>query len=150
MGYTAHLARLLAPLGIYDLRETSLSGACIAALGEAMDEVAEELAEGLREALLPTAQDTGLHAWEQTLGLPAQATGEARRAALKSLLCADPVWCSPLQLQQQLQACGISVTLTVADQTVRVRCSTIPVEGGWERHLIEALLPAHLTVEYRT
>lgn len=148
MGYTTYLTRLLEPLGVYDLREGSISGACVAALGEAMDEVAAELDETLREAIVPTAEGFGLQLWEQALKLPVQDTVEARRAALQHLLGAEPVCCSALQLQRQLKACGIDAVLYVTDQTVTVRGSTIPAEGSRERQLIEALLPAHLAVTY--
>lgn len=150
MGYTAYLSRLLAPLGVYDLREESLSGACIAALGEAMDELAAELAEGLNEAVLTTAQAEGLTHWERLLPLPAQTAVEARREALQSLLCAEPVCCSAYRLQQQLAACGIDAVLYVTDQTVTVRSDSVPAEGSRARQLIEALLPAHLAVRYTT
>lgn len=151
MGYTAYLTRLLSPLGVYDLREGSISGACVAALGEAMDEVATELDTALRESIISTAQDAGLQLWEQALALPpAQDSVEARRAALQSLLCTEPVHCSGLQILRQLQACGIDVMLSATNQTVTVRCSPVPAVGSPERRLIEALMPAHLAVTYTT
>ena len=48
--YEAYLRDLLAPLGIYDLSEGSVSGAAVCALGAGLDAVAEQLA-GINEQL---------------------------------------------------------------------------------------------------
>lgn len=152
MGYGAYLAGLLAPLGVYDLSEQSRSGACVAALGAAMDEIDQSLTEGLREAFPQMAQDAGLRLWEQTLALTPQADPDARRRAIRTLVYGGGgVSCSARDISLMLQDCGVSVQLTMdADKkTVLVGCASIPPEGSAQRALIERLLPAHLAVEYR-
>ena len=43
MGYSDHLRRLLRPLGVYDLRPESLSGAELEALGQGLDGVSARM-----------------------------------------------------------------------------------------------------------
>ena len=65
--YAGYLARLLTPLGVYDLREDSVSGAMICALGSELDEVYEQLQSGLADAFPQTAGAEALARWEQAL-----------------------------------------------------------------------------------
>ena len=58
--YEGYLRDLLAPLGIYDLTERSVSGAAVCALGTGLDDVSDRLEEIEREALTATAEDEGL------------------------------------------------------------------------------------------
>ena len=58
--YEAYLRNLLAPLGIYDLTEHSVSGAAVCALGAGLDAVDNRLAVIERESLTATAEDEGL------------------------------------------------------------------------------------------
>ena len=55
--YEGYLRDLLAPLGIYDLTERSVSGAAVCALGTGLDDVSDRLEEIEREALTATAED---------------------------------------------------------------------------------------------
>ena len=60
MGYSDHLRRLLRPLGVYDLRPESLSGAELEALGQGLDGVSARMDYVERESALATAQGEGL------------------------------------------------------------------------------------------
>lgn len=58
--YAEYLIRLLAPLGVYDLEETSVSGGAVYALGDGLDEAAETIDYVEREGNTATAQEEGL------------------------------------------------------------------------------------------
>ena len=150
MGYAQNLIGLLAPLGVYNLREESCSGACIQALGEEMDAVMLVLEQGLRESCVATALDEGLAIWERTLGGPVQPHVDGRRLSIQTRLYSDTVACSGSAMERTLSACGIDVMLSIeaGGQTIVVQCATIPEETSAERALIEAVLPAHLAVRY--
>ena len=148
--YAGYLARLLAPLGVYDLREGSVSGAMLYALGDALDEVYEQLRAGLADAFPQTAGADALARWEQALPRHgADADPDHRRAALAFLLGQEEVSCSPAAIRAALEACGVPAGLEMSGQnTVTV---TVPpgVAGDAELNLlIRGLIPAHLAIEW--
>ena len=84
--YEQYLIRLLAPLGLYDLRAPH-NGGELAALGGELDSVSGlvELVE--RESLLATAESEGLDRREVLFAhKPAAVTQEDRREAIAALL----------------------------------------------------------------
>ena len=146
--YAEYLARLLAPLGVYDLREDSVSGAMVCALGEALDAAHEKLRADLADAFPQTAQD--LSQWERIL--PRHGTDpdpERRRAALLHLLGQEDVSCSAGAIEAALSACGIPATLEMtAGNRVRV---TVPAgirDNAEQLLLIGSLIPAHLEITW--
>ena len=146
--YAGYLARLLAPLGVYDLREGSVSGAMIGALGGELDEVSEQLQAGLADGFPQTAGVDALARWEQALPRHGNdADPENRRAALAYLLGQGEVSCSLAAIRAALAACGVTASLEMSGQnTVTV---TVPpgVAGDGERDLlIRGLIPAHLGI----
>ena len=58
--YEQYLRALLAPLGVYDLRDGTINGAELYALGIGMDAVSQRLETVERESLTATAEDEGL------------------------------------------------------------------------------------------
>ena len=146
--YAQYLARLLAPLGVYDLREESVSGAMVCALGEALDGVHARLRADLTDAFPQSAED--LSQWERIL--PRHGTDpdpEVRRAALLRLLGQGDVCCSAAAIEAALSACGVPAALEMNGQN-RV---TVTVPAGTRDDaalnlLIRGLVPAHLGINW--
>lgn len=146
--YAQYLARLLAPLGVYDLREDSVSGAMVCALGEALDAVYAKLQADLADAFPQSAAD--ITQWERILprhGIDPDP--ERRRAALLHLLGQEDVSCSAAAIEAALSACGIPATLEMSAQN-RV---TVTVPAGTQDNaeqllLIGSLIPAHLEIRW--
>ena len=154
MGYGEYLRELLRPLGVYRLDESSLSGAEIAALGEAMDALASSLREGLQNALPMSAEDAGLRRAESLFPfLPVRGSTEERRAALAGLWQVRDDGFSASALNRCLAACGMECTVeeTGTPNHVRVRFPGVmgqPEQYGARKKIIEAILPCQLAVEY--
>ena len=88
--YEQYLRALLAPLGVYDLRDGTINGAELYALGIGMDAVSQRLETVERESLTATAEDEGLSRREALFARrPAAVTPEERRAAIAALLQID-------------------------------------------------------------
>lgn len=145
--YAEYLMRLLEPLGVYDLRESSVSGALICALGEALDEVHGRMRSDLRDAFPQSAGDLSL--WERLLPPTAQADPDARRAAIVHLLGRPEVCCSAGEICAALEACGISARLA-SDGQDRVTVFLAPalVSDPVARMLVRNLVPAHLAISW--
>ena len=148
--YAGYLARLLAPLGVYDLREGSVSGAMIHALGDALDGVHEQLRAGLADGFPQTAGAEALARWEQAL--PRHGTDadpENRRAALAFLLGQEEVSCSLASIRAALVACGVPASLEMRGQnTVTVTVPPGVEDDAGLNPLIRSLIPAHLAIEW--
>ena len=146
--YAQYLARLLAPLGVYDLREDSVSGAMVCALGAALDEVCGQMRSDLAGAFPQSAED--LSRWERIL--PRHGTDpdpENRRAALMHLLGQESVSCSAEAIEAAFLACGVPAALEMSGQN-RV---TITAPAGTQDNaelnlLIRGLVPAHLGIQW--
>ena len=148
--YAGYLARLLAPLGVYDLREGSVSGAMICALGEALDEVYAQLRAGLADAFPQTAGADALARWASALPRHgADPDPENRRAALAFLLGQEAVSCSPAAICAALEACGVPASLAMSGQnTVTVTVPPGVAGDAALTPLIRGLIPAHLGIEW--
>ena len=105
--YEQYLIRLLAPLGLYDLRAPH-NGGELAALGGELDSVSGlvELVE--RESLLATAESEGLDRREVLFAhKPAAVTQEDRREAIAALLRISEDSLTPEAINDTLTGCGI-------------------------------------------
>ena len=128
--YEQYLIRLLAPLGLYDLRAPH-NGGELAALGGELDSVSGlvELVE--RESLLATAESEGLDRREVLFAhKPAAVTQEDRREAIAALLRISEDSLTPEAINDTLTGCGIRAEF---DQI---------------RKIILDILPCHLEVEF--
>ena len=87
MKYATYLTRLLQPLGVYDLSDTSLSGSEIYALGQALDVANDAIAENLRNGIPVTADAESLNRYLSILPVkPVSRETEQMRKALIVLL----------------------------------------------------------------
>lgn len=133
--YEQYLIRLLAPLGLYDLRAPH-NGGELAALGGELDSVSGlvELVE--RESLLATAESEGLD----------------RREAIAALLRISEDSLTPEAINDTLTGCGIRARAEEkADGSLRVvfpRTAGVPAEFDQIRKIILDILPCHLEVEF--
>ena len=151
--YERFLQDLLAPLGIYDLRPGSVSGAAVYALGGGLDAVWEHLETTEREALTTTAEDEGLDRREALFARrPAASTAEDRRAAIAALLQIDGDSLTPSAIDATLRGCGIKArALEMGDGQLRVIFPEVAGEPeGFDqiRRIILDILPCHLGVEF--
>ncbi len=146
--YARYLARLLAPLGVYDLREESVSGAMVCALGEALDDVQAGIRTGLNEAFPQRAEALG--PWERVL--PRHGTDpdpEHRREALLHLLGQPEVSCSAAAICAALAACGVPAALEPGTQNRVVLTVPAGTRDDAELNLlIRGLIPAHLGIQW--
>ena len=134
--YEGYLRDLLAPLGIYDLTERSVSGAAVCALGTGLDDVSDRLEEIEREALTATAEDEGLD----------------RRAAIAALLQIDGDSLTPEAIDRTIRGCGIKArAIEMGDRQLRVIFPEVAGEPeGFPQiqKIILDILPCHLGVEF--
>lgn len=151
--YEAYLRRLLEPLGVYDLSETSVSGAAVCALGAELDQVSEALEAAEREALTATAEDLGLDRREALFARrPAASTAEDRRAAIAALLRIDGDSLTPSAIDATLRGCGIRArAIEMGESRLRVIFPEVagePEDFGQIQKIILDILPCHLGVEF--
>lgn len=151
--YEAYLRNLLAPLGIYDLTENSVSGAAVCALGAGLDAVGSRLAVIERESLTATAEDEGLTRRETLfVRRPAAFTAADRRAAIAALLQIDGDSLTPRAIDATLRGCGIKArAIEMGDGQLRVIFPEVAGEPeGFDqiRRIILDILPCHLGVEF--
>lgn len=151
--YEEFLRRLIAPLGVYDLRPGSVNGAELYALGKALDSVADRLAEAEREALTATAEDEGLSRREALFARrPVAASPEERRAAIAALLQIDGDSLTPAAVDTTIRGCGIRARAQEIDAGhLRVSfpdVAGVPAEFEQIKKIILDILPCHLGVEF--
>ncbi|WP_417044018.1 hypothetical protein [Dysosmobacter sp.] len=151
--YAQYLIRLLAPLGIYDLREQSASGAAVYALGSELDAASGTLDYAEREGNTATAQGEGLDRRESLFARrPAAVTAEDRRAAIAALLQIDGDSLTPSAIDATLRGCGIKArAIEMGGQNVRVifpEVAGVPPEFEQIQKIILDILPCHLGVEF--
>ena len=151
--YAEYLIRLLAPLGVYDLEETSVSGGAVYALGDGLDEAAETIDYVEREGNTATAQEEGLDRRESLFARrPAASTPEDRRAAIAALLQIDGDSLTPNAIDATLRGCGIKArAIKLGGQNLAVifpEVAGIPPEFDQIQKIILDILPCHLGVEF--
>jgi hypothetical protein len=151
--YEEYLRALLEPLGVYDLREGSINGAELAALGLSFDRIGERLETVERESLTATAEDEGLDRREALfLRRPAAEIPEERRGAIAALLQIDGDSLTPSAINRTLQGCGIKAwAQELGDGQLRVvfpEVAGVPAEFEQIRSIILDILPCHLAVEF--
>lgn len=151
--YEQYLRALLAPLGVYDLRDGTINGAELYALGIGMDAVSQRLATVERESLTATAEDEGLSRREALFARrPAAVTPEERRAAIAALLQIDGDSLTPSSINKTICGCGIRArALEMGEGCLRVifpEAAGVPAEFEQIRDIILDILPCHLEVEF--
>lgn len=151
--YAQYLIRLLSPLGIYDLRGDSASGAAVYALGEGLDTAEAALEYAEREGNTATAQGEGLDRREALFARrPAAHTAEDRRAAIAALLQIDGDSLTPSAIDATLRGCGIRArAIEMGEGNLRVIFPDVggePPEFEQIRTIILDILPCHLGVEF--
>ena len=154
MGAYADMARLLRPLGIYDVDE-GYGAEELRVLGGALDAAAAEMERLEGEFLLPTAEGEGLDAWEELFPYRPVCTGaEERRRAIAALLRIDGRSFTAAALNDTLTGCGIVARVEESGTPMAVTVSFPETRGlpegfdGLSRR-IESILPCHLQVGYR-
>lgn len=151
--YEQYLRALLAPLGVYDLRDGTINGAELYALGTGMDTVSQRLETVERESLTATAEDEGLSRREALFARrPAAVTPEERRAAIAALLQIDGDSLTPSAINKTICGCGIPArAMEMGEGCLRVifpEVIGIPAEFEQIRDIILDILPCHLEVEF--
>lgn len=154
MAYTEYLQRLLSPLGVYELREESVSGAMVAALGEELDAIWAQLRQDTADAFPQTAGATALRAWEHICPphfFPA--TAEEQRNILTYLLSREEVNCSASAIVALLAVCGFEATVDEDTEApkIDIYLPTAALAGAQEKALkamVRELVPAHLTISW--
>ena len=151
--YEAYLRALLAPLGIYDLTEESVSGAELRGLAAGLDGVSAALETVERESLTATAEGEGLDRREALFARrPAAVTPEERRKAIAALLQIDGDSLTPAAIDQTILGCGIRArALEMGQGKLRVIFPDVggqPPEFEQIRDIILDILPCHLEVEF--
>jgi len=153
MGYSDYLKNLLRPMRLYELDE-GCGAAEIEVLGGAFDEVFEALERAEAEAIVPTAEDKGLSAFETILPYtPGYLSLAGRRGAIMALLRIDGCSFTPSALCDTLSGCGVSAVVQEAEAANTVRVSFPGTRGlpqGFEglKVRVEKILPCHLDIEY--
>ncbi len=154
MAYTQYLQQLLSPLGVYDLEEDSVSGACLGALGEELDEIWALLQQNLADAFPQSAADPALLAWERCLPPhPCPESPAERQQALAAILGQGGLCPSAGRVEALLDACGLTVSLEEADNapTVTVTAQNVPSgQTAALNLLLRKLIPAHLQIQTGT
>ena len=149
--YEQYLIRLLAPLGLYDLRAPH-NGGELAALGGELDSVSGlvELVE--RESLLATAESEGLDRREVLFAhKPAAVTQGDRREAIAALLRISEDSLTPEAINDTLTGCGIRAKAEETAEGLRVifpKTAGIPADFEQIQSIILDILPCHLEVEF--
>lgn len=151
--YETYLRDMLEPLGVYDLREGSINGAELAALGAGLDRIETRLERAEREALTATAEEEGLRRREALFTRrPAADRPEERRAAIAALLQIDGDSLTPEDIDRTLRGCGIRArAVELGGGRLRVvfpDTAGVPAEFSQIQAMILDILPCHLEVEF--
>lgn len=151
--YEQYLRALLAPLGVYDMAQTSRSSGELAALGSVLDEVAALVDWVERESHVATAENDGLSRREVLLPFFSGTTNvKGRRAALKALMNVSSDSLTPAAIDESLWGCGVEAqAIELGDGKLQVRFPHVGgVPDNFERirHIVLELIPCHLEVEF--
>ena len=131
MGYSDHLRRLLRPLGVYDLRPESLSGAELEALGQGLDGVSARMDYVERESALATAQGEGLDRREALFArTPVHYTTDLRRQAIAALLRIGGDCFTLTDINNTISGCGIKALAQEKDRFGYIRIIFPDVAAG--------------------
>ena len=146
------LRRTLRPLGVYDLN-APINGTSLDVKGAALDELSAWLEELERESDLTRAEDWGLEDWKSLFDLrPASRSRQELRQALQALLRVGTGVCTLKAVRETLSGCGIATDVEeIGTGLVRVSFpGTVGRPEGFERLMenVEAILPAHVGIEY--
>ncbi len=154
MNCADQLRDLLAPLGVYNLDPSSLSGAELEALGFALDSLSQRLDYVENEGALATAADEGLVRRERLFAhTGALISPSLRRNAIAALLRIG-MGCPTLQsINDTISGCGVRAIVSEKNQANCVRVSFPDVRGIPEnfsqvKQIILDILPVHLDVEF--
>ena len=154
MGYGEHLRNLLRPLYIYDLKEGSLSGSELDALGCGLDALSERLDYVEQESALATATGEGLDRREALFArTPVHYTTDLRRQAIAALLRIGGDCFTLSDINNTISGCGIKALAQEKEQFGYIRIIFPDVAGipeGFDqiRKIILDIIPCHLDVEF--
>lgn len=151
--YEQYLQALLAPLGVYDLSEGSISGSAVYAAGTGLDQVNGQMELTERESLTATAEGEGLDRREALFARkPAAVTPEQRRLAIAALLQIDGDSLTPEAIDRTIRGCGIRAKALEIDtghlRVIFPDVSGVPEEFDQIQKIILDILPCHLEVEF--
>jgi hypothetical protein len=151
--YEAHLKNLLAPLGIYDLRDGTLNESALFAAAVGLDGVSDKLEYTEREALTVTAEGEGLKRREALFARrPAANTVNLRRSAIAALLQIDADSFSLDSINRTISGCGIkALAQEMGEGHIRIifpEVAGIPEEFQQIQKIILDIIPCHLATEF--
>lgn len=156
MGYTAQLQQLLSPLGVYDLGESSVSGAMVTALGEALDALRQELDGTLADSFAQSAGATAMALWEQLLPLHYHPPTLAQRQAMANFYLTRPeIDCFAASVLAALNACGLTGTVDAVTEAPKIAI-TLPQTNLSEadvariKQFVANFVPAHRKISWHT
>lgn len=153
-GYEAYLKELLAPLGVYDLSDGSLSESELFAAGAGLDGVAARLENAERESLVPTAEDEGLRRREALFARKPVSPGVAqRRQAIAALMRIGGDCFSLNDINSTISGCGIKALAQETDEYGHIRVVFPETAGepeGYEqiKKIVLDIIPCHLETEF--
>ena len=152
MSAAQYLRDLLRPLGVYDLA-APFSGGELDAAGKELDEIEELLEEIGQETCLATAEGWGAEKWAALFARrPMAEGGQALAKALAALLRISGDSFTLADINDTVSGCGIPAQVTergVGQVTVSFPGVAGEPAGFVQlKELIEAILPAHLDIEY--
>ena len=147
------MKELLAPLGVYDLAEGTVSEGELYALGALLDIVGQRLETVERESLTATAEGEGLERRENLFTRrPVAVTAESRRAAIAALLQIDGDSLTPEAINRTIQGCGVRAKALEVDtghlRVIFPEVNGVPPEFQEIENIVLDILPCHLEVEF--
>lgn len=149
MQYVTYLTRLLQPMGVYDLSETSLVGNELAAVGQALDEVNAAITTNLCNGIPTTADAETLQYDLSILPVRPMSKGtEQLRAALLALLKIRGRTISQAELNRLLNLLAPGTTyLRVGTNQASIDLpSTTAALQMQYRKIAEFLLPSQIEI----
>lgn len=151
--YEAYLKNLLAPLGIYDLRDGTLNESTLFASAVGLDGVSDKLEYAEREALTGMAEGEGLKRREALFARrPAANTVCLRRRAIAALLQIDADSFSLDSINRTVSGCGIkALAQEMGGGHIRIvfpEVVGIPEEFRQIQKITLDIIPCHLETEF--
>ncbi len=146
------MIKKLAPLGIYDTRNTSNIYAELSAYAAAIDSYRDLLDEALRECFISTAETFGLEIRERVVGdVRSDCSIEQRRNMLSTRASLGETDYNLAGFDKFMDSFGVQdYTLSESPSTQSV---TVTITGdypgnteSWIKNQIELILPAHLNM----